>query len=121
MDENNNKPKNPVLHHSDGVSIRDYVDRLFGEHQRAIDKAEEMMNKRLEGMNEFRSQLKDQAARFITREELNIICSGLQVEIKALRKLADIAEGKASQNSVILATAGSLIGIVIGLIAVFGK
>jgi chromosome segregation ATPase len=34
--------------------------------QRAIDKSEESLNKRLEGMNEFREQLSEQAGRFVT-------------------------------------------------------
>jgi len=106
---------------SNGVSIKEYFERLFTDNQRAIDKAEQMMNQRLEGMNEFREQLKDQASKFITREELNIICTGFQTEIKALRKLADIAEGKASQNAVILTALASVIGILLGVINFFVK
>lgn len=37
---------------------------------RATSKAEESQEKRNEGMNEFRGQLKDQAGTFITRTEL---------------------------------------------------
>lgn len=39
--------------------------------QQAVEKAEASMNKRLDSMNEFRVQLKDQAATFATREVLD--------------------------------------------------
>jgi len=39
--------------------------------QRAVNKAEEQMNTRLESMNEFRGQLKDQAATFVKIEQHN--------------------------------------------------
>lgn len=37
--------------------------------QRAVEKAESQMNKRLEGMNEFRDQLTDQAATFVRNDK----------------------------------------------------
>lgn len=38
--------------------------------RRAVDKALQSMEKRLDGMNEFRTTLKDQAGTFITRGQL---------------------------------------------------
>jgi ribosome-associated translation inhibitor RaiA len=45
------------------------MDVHFSSIQTAIDKAETAINTRLEGMNEFRDQLKDQAGQFVTRPE----------------------------------------------------
>lgn len=42
----------------------------FGSAAKAIEKAEMATERRFEGVNEFRAQLSDQAARFITRDEL---------------------------------------------------
>ena len=43
-------------------------ERIHAVEKVQVDKAEDQMNKRLEGMNEFRSALQDQSARMITRE-----------------------------------------------------
>jgi hypothetical protein len=42
------------------------IEARFTSIQRAVDKAEQAMNDRLEGMNEFRDTLRDQAAKFAT-------------------------------------------------------
>ena len=115
------KSTNAILRYNDGVSIRDYVDLRFDEAQRAIDKAEATMRDRLAGMNEFRDQLKDQAGRFVTRDELSIIAGKQAEEIRALQKIADRAEGKASQNAMLFAIAMALIGLVLGVLNLFVK
>jgi hypothetical protein len=58
-----------------GVSLKDYFESLNAEHDRshiqldkAIDVALASMDKRLDGMNEFRGSLEDFQARAITRE-----------------------------------------------------
>ena len=45
-------------------------EQRFRAQEEAVSKAEHSTEKRLEGMNEFRSQLKDQQATFVTRAEL---------------------------------------------------
>ena len=42
------------------------VDKAFEQNQRAIDKAEEAVEKRLEGMNEFRAQLASERGQYVT-------------------------------------------------------
>src|SRR6185436_2455512 len=64
------------------VSIRDFFDGKIGElekrfdqqrmaTERALDKAEQALGRRLDAMNEFRDALKDQAARMATQEQLD--------------------------------------------------
>lgn len=71
---------------SGGITLREYVETLVQVHaretatafeshkrehiliQQALSKAEESMNRRLEGMNEFRAQLDKQQITFATRE-----------------------------------------------------
>lgn len=48
--------------------------------RRAIDKAEFANEKRFEGVNEFRAQLGDQAASFITRVEHNSVIDSIKTE-----------------------------------------
>jgi ElaB/YqjD/DUF883 family membrane-anchored ribosome-binding protein len=115
------KPNNPIMRHDDGVSLRDYIDLRFNEAQRAIDKAEAMMSARLATMNEFRDQLKDQAGRFTTRDEVNIITGKMNEEIKALQKIADRGEGKASQNAFLFTAIMAVVGLILGIVNLFVK
>jgi len=114
-------PNNPIMRSSDGVCIKDYVDLRFAEAQRGIDKAESTMSARLATMNEFRDQLKDQAGRFITREEMNALLGQVHDDVKALQKISDRAEGKASQNSMLFAAVVSIVGLILGLVNMFNK
>jgi hypothetical protein len=49
------------------------IHSTFESAAKAIEKAEAATDKRFEGVNEFRAQLSDQAARFVTREELGAL------------------------------------------------
>ena len=48
------------------------------------ERTAEQLDTRLEGMNEFREQMRDQAARFVTRRELWAYLAGLIVAVTAL-------------------------------------
>ena len=85
-------PNNPVMRSSDGVCLKDYVDTRFNEAQRAIDKAEKMMN---------------------------LLVSKLDEDVEGLQKIADIAQGKASQNSVWIAVVIASISALISVIGMF--
>lgn len=50
--------------------LQQQIDRRIADANHATDLAREQMDKRLESMNEFRQQLNDQTAKFITREEV---------------------------------------------------
>jgi len=109
------------------VSLKEYVDLRFAENQRSIEKAERTMNSRLEGMNEFRATLKDQASRFLTREEVMLMLKPLEKssdehakDIKSLELTRAELAGKASQKSVYIAWVLSVIGIVISVIKLLG-
>lgn len=81
----------------------------FGERIASLEKAtivaKEQMEKRLEGMNEFRDTLKDQAAKFITREEL-------KAELSAIEK------GRKDNTAFVISCIGIFIAIVSLLIKV---
>ena len=103
------------------VSLKDYIDYRFTAVQSALDKSEEAIGKRLDGMNEFRATLKDQAGTFVTRDELTLLLKPVKADLKLLCKAADIASGKASQNAVYFTAALALAGLVMGLIHFFIK
>ena len=52
------------------AAIQQQLDRRIVDANHATDLARQQMDKRLEGMNEFRQQLSEQANRLITREEV---------------------------------------------------
>ena len=57
---------------ADGVSLKEYFESRIESLEKAVYVASSAMDRRLEGMNEFRDAMKDQAARIVTREELEI-------------------------------------------------
>ena len=74
---------------------------------KAIKLAGDAMNSRLEGMNEFRETLQDQASRFITRDEHDIV----KEELASLREFKAAVQSKASQSSVYVAWALAVLAI----------
>ena len=64
---------------------RAYTQR-FESQERAVNKAEIAAEKRLDAVNEFRGQLKDQAATFVTRTELYAgLVAGLTLAIASMQ------------------------------------
>jgi hypothetical protein len=59
--------KNNGFTYKDGITLKEYFDEKFRAADKALMLYNETMDKRLEGMNEFREALKDQTAKFITR------------------------------------------------------
>jgi hypothetical protein len=70
--------------------------------ERATNIAKAEVDRRLEGMNEFREQLKEQTGTFITKEEHG-----------------EITKQNASMKSVYIGYIVSLIGIILAAIAIF--
>jgi hypothetical protein len=95
----------------DGVELKEHIESRL----RAIDEFYAMrvanmeqatrtalasLDKRLEGMNEFREALKDATARLPTRNELDAKFERVSSELSELQKFKNTMEGKASQSSV---------------------
>ena len=110
----------------DIVSLREHLESRI-EHQekffmgkfedlyRSTDLLAKQMEKRLEGMNEFREQLKDQASNFVTRLEFDT----MHKEVEMLRRNEKFVEGKASQASVYGAYLIATITLIATLIKLF--
>ena len=86
------------------MTLRTYFDDKFADlekrlamrdelTEKAIAVAERDLSRRLEGMNEFRSQLTSQAANFIDREEFEIHMARIEDKISALSKIVYIGIG----------------------------
>ena len=119
----------------DGVALKEHFETRLDALQRhtesqllSIDRATclalQAMDKRLEGMNEFRAALSDTTARLVTREELAALnvryldnVARLDTDISELKTYRATMEGKASQSSVNAATVLSIIGLIMALIS----
>ena len=128
----------PLGHQKEAVSVKEYLElkisaleqRLGQEaqlHQRAISKAEDSMNARLEGMNEFRAQMKDQQVTFLTRAEFgqftvatNDRLARIDERIKDLETFKAVLAGKASVPANIMSIVLGIIALILGIANVVG-
>jgi cysteine sulfinate desulfinase/cysteine desulfurase-like protein len=63
------------------VSLKEYIETKLVALEKATEEAKSSLEKRLEGMNEFRAQLKDQTSTFITRVEFDALKESFQKQI----------------------------------------
>ena len=117
------------------ISIRDYIDmridslkNILGEFEkRALLCKQEMekqtefarlgIEKRLDGMNEFRNSLKDQSLTFPTKNEISVILTRLEEDVRSLRETRAELAGKASNMAMWGAYIFNVITIIIAIIA----
>ena len=108
--------RNRRISSSEGVSLKEYFDTRLEAIAKETATAARAMERRLEGMNEFRDTLRDQASRFVTRDEVTAQVKANSDAIAELRTFKDRLEGKASVSAVYVAYAISIVSIVIGVI-----
>jgi len=101
----------------DFVTLKEYIESRISAIEKAIQIANEGMQVRLAGMNEFRDTLKDQASRFITRDEVDIKLDVIKQQIRLLEISKATLEGKASQSEVNSLKLIAIIGIIISIIS----
>jgi uncharacterized coiled-coil DUF342 family protein len=94
------------------ISLRDYIDFKIAELEKAFILARQVLEQRLNTMNEIREQLRTQKSEFVTRLETDQIFR----DIRELRESRAELQGKASQSSVFLAYLMSGISILISII-----
>ncbi|MDP2622171.1 MAG: hypothetical protein Q8P46_18685 [Hyphomicrobiales bacterium] len=94
----------------------EWLDRHFASQIRKIDddtsKAASQIDKRLEGMNEFRDTLKDQAGNFSTKDEVRLQINSLNEKVRMLEL------GKANTDGKTLIVSG-LIAFIASALVVF--
>jgi hypothetical protein len=95
------------------ITLREYVDIKVSAIETSTRLAYNSMEKRLEGMNEFRNQLRDQNSTFITKAEYSAHMNKLEEDIRMLRESKALLEGKASQTSVNIALGISIVGLIL--------
>jgi hypothetical protein len=118
MTPSNTTPKKE-FNYADGVTLREFLEARLDAMDKAVSVSRATMETRLEGMNEFRNTLRDQAGHFITRQELAVMLSKIHSDIDDLKTYRDTMQGKASQSSVMIALIFAVISAVIGIINMF--
>ncbi len=124
----------------DEVTLRDYIDlkicnvvekingvsakidaqtafnsQHFELNELAIKKAEDSMTARLEGMNEFREQIKEERANYVTRDILALTVKERNIRLEALENAKaenkGQTEGKAASYAFIFSIIAALLAI----------
>jgi hypothetical protein len=104
------------------------LDARFIAQEKAVKVANDASEKRLDGMNEVREQLKDQAGTLATKTELNTLenivtekFDRINESIKSIQISDAVLAGKATQGQMIIAYIISIVGIVFGVINIVMK
>lgn len=84
--------------------------------ERAVEKAEIATEKRLEGMNEFRQTLTDQASTFMPRNEAHAEIRAMNEKIAAIERIQSIQAGRGAGGAAVWAAIAVGAGIVVALI-----
>jgi uncharacterized protein involved in tolerance to divalent cations len=96
-------------------SLRELILVKFDSIEKATELARSILDERLGRMNEFRDAMKDQAGRFITRDEVTLLFKPIAEDIRELRENKSKLEGKADQNIVNITLGIALIGAIVGI------
>jgi hypothetical protein len=93
--------------------------------EKATAKAETAAERRFEAVNEFRAQLADQSATFITRVEFDAKMEGMIRQVEELKKQADRAAGRSGGQGAmygwIIAAVGLIVSVVVMMNVLFAK
>lgn len=101
------------------VPLKEHIESRLTALEQATTIAAHAMDKRLDGMNEFREALKDQASRMATRQEVEDKMAAVERDLRELREFRNMMRGKADQQAVNLALALSVLGMAISIILHF--
>jgi len=88
------------------ISLKEFVSEKFRALEQMTESSRLVMEKRLEGMNEFRASLRDQNNTFITRNEVEGKFAAICVKIDALQRLLYIGVGIALVLELVLRWVG---------------
>ena len=105
----------------DSVPLKEHIESRLGALEKATSLAANNMERRLESMNEFRQQLREQAATFVSKTEYDSKHQLLIDKISDLRESRAELAGKASQKSVVITLIVAILSILISLISIIQK
>ena len=77
----------------ENISLKEFITDKFQTLEKNMDLSRISMDKRLDGMNEFRQQLKDQNGTFITKTDYEGRHQTLETKIEGLEKIVYVGLG----------------------------
>lgn len=113
------------------VPLREYVDRRLIDlesrieaatrtSETAINKASEAVDRRLEGMNEFRQAINDQAGTLLTRRESDVWRTAIERDIHSIQRRLDKTEGRGGGRSDVWVWLVAGVAMLVSLFNAFG-
>lgn len=100
-------------------SLDNSVNLKYSNIEKSTSLAATSIDRRLESMNEFRDSLKDQATKFMTKDEFQILHQRVEEDVRILRESKATLEGRASMTSVYISYVIGVIGLVVAVLALF--
>ena len=101
------------------TSVHREIDIEAQATKEAVRKAETATEKRFESVNEFRAQMADQSALFISRREVEAVANAQAEKITAITDRLNRSEGRGAGMSQIWGFIIGGVGMMVGLIAIF--
>jgi len=96
------------------VPLKEHIETRLSSAEKAIAAAKCDLEKRLDGMNEFRQTLSDQATHFITRGEHDMLVE----DIRGLRESRAMLQGKADQKDLASTSLIAWISLACGIVSI---
>ena len=109
-------PRTNAQNQKDIVSLRDYMESRLESIRATMEATDKTLELRLQAMNEFREQIRDERNSYMPRVEHEHIHTLIQEDIRMLREAKATADGKASMGAVYLSYLLGLSGIIFGVI-----
>jgi len=100
------------------VSLKEHFESRLQAIEKQLETANQVLDIRLAGMNEFRESMKDQQNTFLTMSEHDAWKAKIEADIQTLRDFRVKVDSKADQKTVTLAFIFSAISAVIGVIGI---
>ncbi len=102
------------------ITLKQYIDSRVDALEKQAEMRADSLEKRLDGMNEIRGTMKDQASKFVDRAELTTFKEAVEKDLRILRESRAELQGKAEQSSVnvslVLAAGGLIVSLVIAIL-----
>ena len=120
MPSPNTQPRRE-FNYADGVTLKEYIEARLVAMDKASELAREVNTIQHESLNNWRQAMQEQSKTLMPRAEYEIYHRKVEEDIRMLQKYQATMEGKASQNSVNLALAISIIGTIMAFIGLVEK
>jgi hypothetical protein len=99
----------------DIISLRDLMEARLYAFEKELALFRESVDVRMHSNNEWRQQSKDQSGEYLRRVEYQVAHEHIIDDIKSLQSFRDQQTGKASANSVVIASLLAVAGICLAL------